>query len=121
MNNHMDKFAKQRYIDDNKDNIIAKYKENASITSIAKIYNVAYTTIYYRLVKWGVPIRKHGGARQRRKKPAKHYKRKYSPELLAKMAYNSKINEGKVRYFTACNQVEDERLVCNIINHPIIG
>jgi len=61
-----------------------------SITAIAKLYNVAYTTIYYRLLRWGVEIRKHGGVRiPKDKKLIKKYKRRFSPDLQAKIKINT--------------------------------
>jgi len=106
--------------DTNKDNIIQKYSEGMSIANIAKLYNVAYSTIYFRLVKWGVKIRKHGGARRRRGTPARP-KRKFSPEFLAHRAEITRLNKGKIKYIKFEHSTEDQRLIDNILNRPIIG
>jgi hypothetical protein len=91
-----------------------------SITAIAELYNVAYSTIYFRLIKWGVKIRKHGGVRRRRGRPVRQ-KRRFSPELQAIMAENSRINNSKIKYVDFVGETEDQKLVSNIICHPIIG
>jgi len=94
-----DKFLIAEYVDKNRENIITKYEQGMPITAIAKLYNVAYTTIYYRLVRWGVTIRKHGGARiPKDKKLIKRYKRRFSPELQAKIRENTRINDSKIEY-----------------------
>ena len=115
-----DKFLIAKYIDDSKVNIIAKYEQEMSITAIAGLYNVAYSTIYFRLAKWGVKIRKHGGVRCRRGRPARR-KREFSPELQAIMAENSRINDNKIKYISFKRSTEDQKLIDNILCHPIIG
>ena len=116
-----DKFLIAEYIDKHRENIITKYEQGMSITAIAKLYNVAYTTIYYRLIRWGVAIRKHGGARIPKGKRLKKYKRRFSLELQAKLKENSRINNEHIEYCEFEHSTEDQRLVCNIIEHPIIG
>jgi len=117
---NQDKLIIAKYLDDNRANIITKYEQGMSITAIAKLYNVAYSTIYFRLVKWGVKIRKHGGARRRRGKPARP-KRKFSPEFLAHQAEITRLNKGKIKYISFEHSTEDQRLIDNILNRPIIG
>jgi len=117
-----DKFLIAEYVDENRENIITKYKQGMSITAIAKLYNVAYTTIYYRLARWGVAIRKHGGPRiPKEKKLIKRYKRRFSPELQAKIRENTRINDSKIEYVSFEHSTEDQRLIDNILNRPIIG
>ena len=117
-----DKFLIAEYVDKNRENIITKYEQGMSITAIAKLYNVAYTTIYYRLIRWGVAIRKHGGVRiPKGKKLIKKYKRRFSPELQAKLKENSRINNEHIEYVEFRHSTEDQKLIDNILNHPIIG
>jgi len=130
-----DKFLIAEYVDKNRDNIITKYEQGMSITTIAKLYNVAYSTIYFRLVKWGVKIystiyfrlvkwgvkiRKHGGARRKKGRPARP-KRKFSPEFLAHQVEITRLNEGKIKYISFQHSTEDQKLIDNILNRPIIG
>ena len=92
------KFIIAKYIDDNKDQIIAKCNKGMPVYNIAELYGVANSTIYLRLVKWGVRINKYRGARGRRLgKPVK-FKRKFSPEFLAHQAEITRLNEGKIKY-----------------------
>ncbi|GAH40062.1 unnamed protein product, partial [marine sediment metagenome] len=51
------KFIIAEYIDENKDSIIKKYGGDMSILEIAELYGVAASTIYLRLVKWGIKIK----------------------------------------------------------------
>lgn len=117
-----DKFLIAKYVDDSQANIMAKYEQEMSITAIAKLYNVAYTTIYYRLIRWDIPIRKHGGPRiPKGKRLVKHYKRQFSPEFLARRAEITRLNEGKIKYIKFEGVTEDQKLISNIIQHPILG
>ena len=100
--------------DENKANIIAKYEQGMTIA------NIANSTIYFRLAKWGVKIRKHGGVRRRRGRPARQ-KRRFSPELQAIMAENSRINDEHITHCEFEHSTEDQLLVSNIIQHPILG
>lgn len=115
-----DKLLIAKYVDDNQANIIAKYEQDMSITAIAELYEVAYTTIYYRLLRWNVKIRKHGGVRRRKGRLARQ-KRRFSPELQAIMKENSRVNDSKIEYVKFERSTEDQRLIENIICHPIIG
>ncbi|MCK4329277.1 hypothetical protein KAX02_05490 [candidate division WOR-3 bacterium] len=115
------KFIIAKYIDDNKADIIQKCNEGMPVYDIAELYGVANSTIYLRLVKWGVRINKYRGARGRRLgKPVK-FKRKFSPEFLAHQAEITRLNEGKIKYIEFERTTEDQRLIRNIIQHPIIG
>ena len=116
------KFLIAKYIDDNQNNIIAKYKQDMPISEIAELYGVSHSVIYLRLVKWGIRIKKYAGARRRRvEKPRKRYKRKFSPELLVKMKENSRVNDKHISYVEFERSTYDQKLVCNIIDHPILG
>jgi len=81
-----DKFIIAKYIDESKANIIQKYAEDMPISEIAELYGVAYSTIYLRLVKWGVKIKRYTGAIRRKNERPRRQRRQFSPELLVKMA-----------------------------------
>ena len=44
-----------------------------------------------------------------------------SKELLARRKVNTAINNKKIKYIEMVNAIEDQRLIHNIINHPIMG
>ena len=116
------KFLIAKYIDDNCANIIARYNQDMPISEIAELYDVSHSVIYLRLVKWGIRIKKYAAARCRRiEKPRKRYKRQFSPELLVKMKENSRVNNEHINYVEFERSTYDQRLVCNIIDHPILG
>ena len=104
-----------KYIDKNKDNIIQKYNENMSISEIAGLYEVAESTIYLRLVKWGVKIKRCGMIRRRRDKRPIKQKRKFSPELQAKMKENTRINNKHIKFFNTVETKDDKFLVRSIL------
>ena len=121
-----DKFLIAKYINENKANIIANYEQPMPIAEIAEIYDVSKSVIYLRLVKWGIKIRKYAGPRKRRgtevfRPQRKHYKRKFSPEYLAHQAEITKLNDGKIKYIEFEGTTEDQKLISNILNRPIIG
>ena len=116
------KFLIAKYIDNNRENIIAKYNQNMPISEIAELYGVSHSVIYLRLVKWGVRIKKYTAARRRRiEKPRRRYKRKFSPELLAKQKENSRMNDEHISYVEFEGVTEDQKLVRNILCRPVIG
>ena len=51
----------------------------------------------------------------------KHYKRKFSPEFLAHQAEITRLNEGKIKYIKFEHSTDDQKLISNILNRPIIG
>ena len=102
----------------NKDIIIKMYQENMRVTAIAAKYGVADSTIYMNLKKWSIPLK--GGARVKHIKPMKHWKRPKSQELLAIMKENSRINNKGIQYIKFERTTQDQCLVRNIINHPIM-
>ena len=116
-----DKFIIAKYIDDSRANIIQKYAENMPISDIAKLYDVAKSTIYLRLVKWGVKIKRYTGARRRKNERPRRQKRQFSPELLVRMAENSRINDEHISYVEFKRSTYDQKLVDNILCKPILG
>ena len=116
------KFLIAKYIDDNRANIIANYKQDMPISEIAELYGVSHSVIYLRLVKWRIRIKKYAAARRRKiEKPRKRYKRKFSPELLAKQKENSRVNDEHISYVEFEGVTEDQKLVRNILCRPVIG
>jgi len=104
-----------KYIDENKDSIIQKYNENMSISEIAESYGVAESTIYSRLVKWDVKIKRCGVIRRRRDEKPIRQKRKFSPELQAKIEENTRINNKYIRFYNTVETGKDKFLVRNIL------
>jgi len=106
-------------VDKNKDDIIEKYVAETEIHTLASEHDVGIDMLLKRLKKWGIKIRK-GDFRHKPKKKG-HYRRKFSPELQAKMRENTRINNRYCKYCEFVNKTYDQRLVRNILNHPIIG
>jgi len=98
--------------------IIKMYQDNMRVTAIAAKYGVVESTIYMHLKKWGIPLKR--GIWIKQAKPMKHWKRKVSPELLARMKENSRINDKGIQYVKFERTTQDQYLVSNIINHPIM-
>lgn len=115
MSKQTNKAVIHRMLLDNKENIIQKYNENVRVYDIAKLYGVAESTIYIKLSQWG--IRKKRSKRVCRRetgKPAR-VKRKFSPELLAKMKENTRINNQHIKFYETVETIHDEFLVQNIL------
>jgi len=70
------------------------YEED--ILDLAEEYNVLPMTMCNKLHHWGVKIR--SGDYQRKREVIKQ-KMKISKELLAMRAYNTKINNGRIKYY----------------------
>ena len=102
-----------------KDVIIRMYNDNVPMVDIAKKYDVVSTSICQHLKKWGVEVKRR--PYQIRVKKIKRQKRNFSPELRAKMKENSRINNEYIKHCEFEYTTEDQRLVTNIINRPIIG
>jgi len=101
-----------------KDKIIKMYRDNMRVKAIADKYGVVRSTIYFHLKNWGIPLER--GAWNHHVKQRKHWKLSKSRELLARMAENSRINDEKIEYVKFKNTTEDQRLVVNIIDHPLL-
>ena len=99
--------------------IIEMYKADMFVIDIANKYGVVESTIHRYLRLWGIPVKRK--IHEHKKKKANKFKLKKSPELQAIMAENSRINDGKIKYVNFVGETEDQRLVSNIICHPIIG
>jgi len=101
--------------------IIKMYQENMRVTAIAAKYGVVESTIYAHLKKWGIPLKR--GVWIKQAKPTKHWKRKVSPELLAQRGVNSCVNSDPkkgIKYIKFERTTQDQYLVSNIINHPLM-
>jgi len=99
-------------------NIITAYEGGADIAELADEYNIRINTLCRKLRGWGVKVRRGD---YKEKNVYVPYKRKFSPELLAKMKENTRINNERIQYVSFVRTTEDQDLVSNIINHPIIG
>ena len=96
-----------------KEKIIKMYKDNIGILNIAKEYGVVETSMYRHLKKWNVlieqkPYRKRG-------KKVENFKRKFSPELLAKREQNTRINNQHIKFYSTVDTGNDKFLVRNIL------
>jgi len=102
-----------RRINKDKQEIINMYNNDKSIVKIAKIYGVAATTIHRRLRKWGIEVK-----RRRNYEPRMtNYnmkKRELSPEILAKIKENTRINDKYIKYYNTVETGNDRFLVRNI-------
>ena len=105
---------------DDKDFIIKMYNEGYHIIDIAERYGVNGTTIQRRLRKWGYKV-KRKNSYQKRKSNYNMKAREFSPELKAKIADNTRINNAKIKYINFYNTTEDQILITNILSRPIIG
>ena len=80
-----------------KDKIIEMYDYfGADILDLADEYNVSPMTMCNKLHHWGVKIR---SGDYHRKREVIRQKMKVSKELLAKRAYNTKINNGRIKFY----------------------
>ncbi len=113
--NISNKLTIAKYIDENKEGIIQKYKENMPISEIAESYGIKESTIYLRLIKWGAKIKRYGVVRRRRNEKPIRQKRKFSPELQAKMEENTRINNKYIKFFNTVDTGKDKFLVRNIL------
>jgi len=102
-----------------KDKIIAMYQRDIPILDIAREYGVVSTSLWRHLKRWGVKVTRK--KRQPRMKIIKCPKRVFSPELQAIMKENTRINDKYIKRCEFERATEDQKLVANIIRHPIIG
>ena len=106
-----------------KDFIIKMYNEGWHIIDIADQYGVDCRTIQRRLRKWGYEVKRRSEYR-RRKSQYNMKARRFSPELLAQRAINTKYNddpEHGIKYVKFENTIGDQILITNILSRPIIG
>jgi len=99
--------------------IIEMYKSGVDILELADECNICVNTICHKLHIWGVKIR-DGDWHKKKYIP----KQKFSPELMAKMKENSRINNDPkkgIQYVKFVRTTADQYLISNITNHPIIG
>jgi len=102
-----------------KDRIIEMYDYyGIDILDIAEEYNILVSTMCKKLHEWGVKIKKGDFTKV---KAYQHEKIKVSKELQAMRDYNTKVNNEKIKYIKFKNTTEEQKLVENIIRHPIIG
>lgn len=100
-------------LDKNRDSIIEKYKVGIEIQILAAEYNVVVDTLCRRLKKWGVKVRK--GDFKHKIRERKVFRRKFSPELQAKMRKNTRVNNEHVGYCEFKHKTEDQRLIARIL------
>ena len=108
-------------IQSDKAKIIEMYNGGVAVAGIADEYNVKVDSLCRRLLSWGIEIK---SGDWHKKEECKRFKQKFSPELLAKMKENSRINNDKkkgIQYVKFVRTTADQYLISNIINHPVIG
>jgi len=98
--------------------IIEMYNGGVAVAGIADEYNVKVDTLCRRLLSWGIGIK---SGDWHKKEKSKRFKQEFSPELKARMEENTRINNERIQYVNFVRTTEDQYLVSNIINHPIIG
>jgi len=76
--------------------IMKDEKDRIGILNIAKEYGVVETTICRRLKKWGIQVKRKAYYRRKKKKKSK---REFSPELIAKMKENTRINNKYIKFY----------------------
>lgn len=105
------------------DTIIKMYNDGLQIYEIATKYGVNDTTIHRLLHKHKIPVERknYKPSIGRRKSKYDMKKRVFSPELKAKIAENTRINNAKIKYIKFYNTTEDQILITNILSRPIIG
>jgi len=83
-------------IQKDKTKIITMYQEEGiSVTLIAREYDVAESTIYIHMKKWGI-VFKSGDYKVRKTKASQPYIRKFSPEVYEQIKKNSEINNIRI-------------------------
>jgi len=96
-----------------KEKIIKMYKDDIPISDIAKEYGVVSTSLWQHLKNWGVSMRRK--VYQRKEKKVNNFKRKFSPELQAKMEENTRINNKYIKFYSTIETGNDKFLVRNIL------
>ena len=98
-----------------KDRIIVMYQKDIPILDIAKEYGVVSTSLWRHLKIWGVPIKRK--VYQKKKNKVSNFKRKFSPELLAKMEENTRINNQFIKFFNTVETKNDRFLVRDVLKN----
>jgi len=96
-----------------KEKIIKMYKDDIPISDIAKEYGVISTSLWRHLKNWGMSMRRK--VYQRKEKKVNNFKRKFSPELQAKMEENTRINNKYIKFYSTVEAGNDKFLVRNIL------
>ena len=99
--------------------IIEMYQADTYVIDIANKYGVVESTIHRYLRLWGIPVKRK--KHQHRVRKVKKFKRQFSQAFLVRRAEMERVCGGKVEYVSFERSTEDQRLVANIIRHPIIG
>lgn len=118
----VDKTKVHKMLIANREEIIRKDKQDTPITEIAWEYGVSFTTIYSLLRKWG---KKRDYKRKYFKLPKDQktekekkliaFKKTLSPELLAKIKENTRINNQFIKSYKTIKTVHNEFLVQEIL------
>ena len=99
--------------------IIKMYADGVSIAKLADDYDVKVDTMCRRLRQWGEKIKSNDWHKRDKRQRAKQ---QFSKELLVQRAVNTRINNDPkkgIQYVKFVRTTEDQRLVANIISHPL--
>jgi len=117
-----DRIEVHKMLMDNREAIIQKDKQNIPITKIAWEYGVSFTTIYSLLRKWSEKRnvkRKYfklpKDQKTEKEKKLIAFEKTLSPELLARIKENTRINNKYIKYYKVVETVHDNFLIQNIL------
>jgi len=119
----VDKARIHKMLMDNREAIIQKDKQDIPIIKIAEEYGVSSTAIYTLLKRCGVKKRdfnryhfKHP-KNQETEKERKFitFKKSLSPELLARIKENTRINNKYIKFYKVVETVHDKFLVQEVL------
>ena len=118
----VDKARIHKMLMDNREAIIWKDKQNTPILKIAQEYGVSFTTIYSLLKRWGKKRnfkRKYfklpKSQKTEKEKKLTEFKKRISPELLAKIEENTRTNNKYMKPYKAVETMHDKFLVQEIL------
>ena len=109
----MDKNLTGARIKAEKEKIIKMYKDDIPILDIAREYGVVSTSLWRHLRNWGVIIMRK--SYKRKKKKVNNFKQNFSPELLAKIKENTRINNKYIKFYKVVETVHDNYLVQEVL------
>lgn len=124
----MDKIRIHKILIADKVVIIRKAKKGIEIAEVALKYGVSDSTIYALLREWGLGKKqlpknyyRHSKKKEikiSREKKIAAFKAKLSPELRAKMAENTRINNKYMKLYSTVQTGKDKFLVQEILKGP---
>lgn len=105
-------------VDKNKEQIIEKYVSGVKIHTLAGEFNITTDTLCRRLKKWGIKLRI--GDFRKKIHERKHWKRKFSKELLATRKALTEKFDNQVTYVEIKDNPQERRLISNILTRSFL-